>query len=73
MCLPSEAKITVQRRIDKRWVNQKPRQSNLALLACPDPTRSVSIVGPRRATAGAFRILLRIENAPRIVGGLRVS
>lgn len=73
MCLPSEAKITVQRRIDKRWVNQKPRQSSLAPLACPEPTRSVSIVGPRRTKAGAFRILLRIENAPRIVSGLRVT
>jgi hypothetical protein len=73
MCLPAEAKITVQRRIAKRWVNQKPRTSNLAPLACPEPTRSVSIVGPRRAKAGAFRILLRIENAPRIVSGLRVT
>jgi hypothetical protein len=73
MCLPSEAKITVQRRIAKRWVNQKPRQSNLAPLACPEPTQSVSIVGPSRAKAGAFRVLLRIENAPRIVSGLRVT
>ena len=72
MCLPQEAKITVQRRIAKRWVSQKPGKSTVAPLECPAPTQSASIAVPRKTKAANFRIVLTIQDAPSIVSGLRV-
>ena len=72
MCLPQEAKITVQRRIAKRWVTQKPGKSTIAPLECPAPTQSASIAVPRKTKTANFRIVLRIQDAPNIVSGLRV-
>ena len=72
MCLPQEANITVQRKISKRWVTQKARQSKLAPLNCPTPARNASIAVPRQTKAANFRIVLRIQDAPRIVSSLKV-
>lgn len=73
MCLPNEARISVQRRTDKRWSTLPARLMNVAPLNCPAPTQSVTVAVPRRSPAGVFRILLRVEGAPSLLSNLRVT
>jgi hypothetical protein len=73
MCLPNEASISVQRRTARRWTALPARQINVAPLNCPAPTRSVTVGVPRRPAAGVFRVLMKIEGAPSLLSGLRVT